>query len=242
MSRITEYFRKDDQSSERPTSSLPDGFDNPQSDYFIPDELRPYFSSNRTQTLRQQDPNDLARRAARDIAMRDAKDAVGQAPSVEDVSDELDPVSRSIAENLGAREYRRYAQTVREDARARGEELLENEFGRMLEIGLHLADVDDARKLHNHATAAERRRNVWESQNTCPLCGECEPTQNGHVEFRALNQNAHWASPARLSLRSCLTCFIAASMEYAVQRSKESCTNGVRADLVRTTVLNLLGS
>lgn len=242
MSRFIKKDRTSTDSAftEHATEHLPLGYDDPSSDYFVPEELRAYYRANRDQTLREREPQEIAKTAARMVAFKRAQEAAGPAPEIPEIPEGLDAYSQQFAENSTRREFFRYQTAVRDDAAARQEQLLNNEFGRMFELGLHHFDIEHAQRMRKEELARQTRATQYERANKCPVCGDCDPTRNGRIEHRPLNTHAQWPSTERLMLKSCGQCYVTARKEYETMRESETCARGVRSELVRAAVTDVL--
>lgn len=241
MQRITrkDRTRDNEQLLSAQIEQLPTGYDDPNSDVFVPLELRGHFIDCKIRTLQDHNPTDLAERGADELALARALAEIGEAPH-RDIPEDLDPYSKQVNENFAHRDYMQWVESVRKAQRKHSEALVDSEFSRMFELGLHHVNLDRARIEFEHAEKARKRRAQWERENTCPVCGECNPQQNGNVKERTLNPHTSWSTGRQKTLNSCSTCFDSALTEYRAALDREQCVNGVRGALVAKVVKDLL--
>lgn len=97
-----------------------------------------------------------------------------------------------------------------------------------LEFYFHLRALAIAVGLAADAKDSEEREARHRQMNTCPICGHCEPAENGPVQARDLKGNGE-TSRYRRMFRSCRRCFEVAKAQYAAHIAGQPTTDGTRS-------------
>jgi len=171
---------------------LPAGFDDPESDYFVPEELRTsYLAVSASQAGRSPDTEWLVRNAAFIKAQHELLD---------EYSNMTERVWNSQVIDLA-------------------EQLQTDSYLEMLDYGIHLENTQKAKTAQKRRDKAEADRLATQKKHTCPVCNQYDIANNGYVESRPLALVTRFKSDGMPHLKSCQVCFDVAMAEYLVHVS-----------------------
>lgn len=97
-----------------------------------------------------------------------------------------------------------------------------------LEFYFHLRALAIAVSLASDAKDSEEREAQYRKRSTCPVCGHCEPAENGPVQSRDLKGDGE-TSRYRRMFKSCRRCFEVAKAQYAAHIAGQPTTDGTRS-------------
>lgn len=171
---------------------LPSGFDDPDSLLFVPEELRvSYVAASESKAGRATDTDWIVRNAATIKAQHDLTDRYS------DMS--VSAFNASVSELA--------------------ERLQTESFFEMLELGIHIENLQKAVTLQKHKDKAEANKLETELKHTCPVCNQFDIANNGYVETRPLTLVPRFKPDGLPHLKSCQMCFEVAMSEYLQRMS-----------------------
>jgi hypothetical protein len=198
--------------------SMPAGYNDPASDFHIPEELRPYYAEAEPTRDHGATLKDSLRAIALALASTQARSELGAAPAPGQYESPMQADQR--------REHsRRLEQRVREIA----DHLENTEHGRLLGIDEHQLRLAAAHRARAKADEAARTRRFAEARGTCPVCNTYAPDRIGIPVLREL---------AGKRFTSCDACYAVALQHLASATGDERFLdhNQTRAQLVAETL------
>lgn len=171
---------------------LPTGFDDPESVFFVPEELRAsYLAVSANAAGRSPDTQHLVHNAAVSTAENELLDEYP---------------------NMSVRAWNSAVLNL-------AEQLETNSYFEMLDYGIHLENTDKAKTLQKHKDRGEADRLATREKHTCPVCNQYDLASNGQVATRPLAFVNRFGTAALPNFKSCQSCFEVAMAECLTRAS-----------------------
>lgn len=196
-------FRNNNATTLEAPTGLPSGYDDPASDMYVPEPLRPLYGVVTAPTF------------------KDIRNVVAALATAE---------ARPIVANryVGAPAGVQYAAAL--DAEA--DRITEQDHERLHSLATHAIRLERAEKEHERRERRLADQTAVQAMHTCPICDEYDTVKNGFVQHRdlmaetSINRSGH-------RLRSCWSCFNEAQHQMREARARDIVTTGrTRAALI----------
>lgn len=192
-----------------PSPDMPKGYDDPDSHFFIPEPLRPFWAESEAVLPRGGSLHEMVDREAIDEAWREAEAVLGKVP----------PLNVLQMSGRAREERAAHVEKVRERSNSTRTQILNENYSELAARVSHRLRFGEAARRFQALETKQASRASETALHTCPVCNQ-DVRLAGPPKPRALVAGYDfpaWTLTEENSITSCILCYTVAAAVYLEQ-------------------------